>query len=79
MVETYGIKAVVGMFDRLDAAGTKVGDVKGFFGARVALDAPSRPRLADLARNDRAEDDDRAHRARLEATRRLIERSRVAS
>lgn len=78
MVESYGVNAVIGMFDRLADAGTKPGDVKGYvFGARDALDAPSRPKLADLARIDRADDEERAHRARLAATRRLIDEYRM--
>lgn len=73
MVEHHGINAVVGMLDRLAAAGTKGGDVKGYvFGARDALDAQTRPSLTDIGKADRAEADARAHQARLERTRREL-------
>jgi hypothetical protein len=55
-VERHGVKPIVGMMDRLAAAGTKNGDIKGFlFGAIDALDARSRPNLAVLEKEERAE------------------------
>lgn len=73
MVESYGVNAVVGMFDRLAEAGTKMGDVKGYvFGARDALDAQTRPSLAVLAKEERADADDRAHQRERERTQRYL-------
>jgi hypothetical protein len=73
MVESHGVNAVVGMLDRLASAGTKSGDVKGYvFGARDALDAQTRPNLADVGKADRAEADARAHQARLDRTQREL-------
>lgn len=70
-VEVHGVNALIGMMDRLADAGTKHGDVKGFlFGAIDALDARGRPSLGDLDKADRADDERRAHQARLERTRR---------
>lgn len=69
MVESHGINAVVGMLDRLAAAGTKDGDVKGYvFGAKDALDAQTRPSLTALAKDDRAEEVDRVHQRELAKT-----------
>ena len=54
-VETHGVTALIGMMDRLASAGTKPGDVKGFlFGAIDALNAQTRPKLAELEQSDRA-------------------------
>jgi hypothetical protein len=73
MVESHGVNAVVGMLDRLASAGTKSGDVKGYvFGARDALDAQTRPNLADVGKADRADADARAHQARLDRTQREL-------
>jgi hypothetical protein len=73
MVESHGINAVVGMFDRLASAGTKDGDIKGFvFAAKDALDARTRPSLTDVGKAERSDADERAHRARLERTRREL-------
>ena len=57
-VERHGVNAIVGMFDRLAAAGTEDGDVKGFvFGAIDALNARDRPNLEAVEREEeRAED-----------------------
>jgi len=69
MVEHHGVNAVVGMFDRLATAGTHEGDVKGYiFGARDALDAKTRPKLGDLAKEERTEEIDRSNRRSLERT-----------
>lgn len=77
-VEHHGVNAVVGMFDRLASAGTKTGDIKGFlFGAIDALDAQSRPNLSDVNRQDRASEEERAHKVRLERTRREIDALRA--
>jgi hypothetical protein len=55
-VERHGVNSLIGMMDRLAAAGTKNGDIKGFlFGAIDALDARSRPNLAVLEKEERAE------------------------
>ncbi len=68
-VEVYGVNAVVGAMDRLADAGTRQGDVKGFlFGAIDMLTARDRPKLADLAKEERVDETDRAHQARLERT-----------
>lgn len=73
-VENHGINAVVGMMDRLARAGTKHGDTKGYlYGAIDALNAAGRPKLAELEADERDDERDRAHRARLEQTRRYIE------
>ena len=73
MVEHHGVNAVVGMFDRLATAGTHEGDVKGYiFGARDALDAKTRPKLGDLAKEERTEEIDAAHHRRLAATQRNL-------
>jgi hypothetical protein len=70
MVETHGVNAVVGMFDRLADAGTKHGDVKGYvFGAKDALDSRTRPSLTALAATDRAEERDDDLQRRLARTR----------
>lgn len=72
-VEVHGVNALVGMFDRLAEAGTKAGDVKGFlFGAIDALDARTRPNLADVAKAERADDTEAAHQRRLAATQRHL-------
>ena len=56
--------------DRLAKAGTKQGDIKGFlFGAIDALDKRSRPSLAAVEKDDRADDERRSFQARLERTR----------
>ncbi len=69
-VEVHGVNAIVGMLDRLADAGTKHGDVKGFlFGAIDALDSRSRPSLATVQKDDRADDQRRAFQSRLERTR----------
>lgn len=73
MVESHGINAVIGMFDRLAVAGTKQGDVKGYvFGARDALDSRTRPKLADLEKDDRAEEIELSNQRRLEETQRYL-------
>ena len=52
-VEHHGINAIVGMFDRLAAAGMAQGDTKGYvFGAIDALNARTRPDAAALGRED---------------------------
>ena len=57
MVQSHGINAVVGMFDRLAGAGTKNGDAKGFvFGAKDALDARTRPDLRALEKEEAADE-----------------------
>jgi hypothetical protein len=72
-VERHGAPAILGMLDRLADAGTHNGDVNGFlFGAIDALDAKSRPKLAEVERSEREDEEERAHQARLEATRRRI-------
>lgn len=69
-VEHHGINAVIGMFDRLAAGGTKSGDVKGFlFGAIDALDARNRPKLSEIEAEDRAEQRDDSLQRRLARTR----------
>lgn len=69
-VEAHGVNAIVGMFDRLAAAGTRPGDVKGFlFGAVDALDARSRPKLAVLDAEDRADESAAARQRRVDRTR----------
>ncbi len=73
MVEAHGINAVIGMFDRLASAGTKLGDVKGYvFGARDALDSRTRPSLTEIAKTGRAEDIDRDHQRNLDGTQRYL-------
>ncbi len=72
-VEAHGVNALIGMFDRLAEAGTKHGDVKGFlFGAIDALDARTRPKLADVSKAERADDTEAAHQRRLAATQRHL-------
>jgi hypothetical protein len=69
-VEVHGVNAIVGMFDRLAAAGTKHGDVKGFlFGAVDALDARSRPSLGEIEAEDRAEERGESFANRVARTR----------
>ena len=78
-VERHGVNAVVGMLDRLAEAGTRNGDTKGFlFGAIDALDARTRPKLAELEKDDREEERERIHQARLERTRRETAETRAA-
>ncbi len=78
-VEVYGVNAVVGAMDRLADAGTRQGDVKGFlFGAIDMLNSRDRPKLADLEKGERADETERAHRARLERTRRETAELRAA-
>lgn len=73
LVESHGVNAVIGMFDRLAAGGTKQGDTKGFvFGAKDALDARTRPDLRALEKDDRAE----AESVRI---RRAVERTKVSA
>jgi hypothetical protein len=73
MVEHHGINAIIGMFDRLAAAGIKDGDVKGYvFGAKDALDQQSRPSLTALAKEDRADEDAAAHRRERERTQKYL-------
>lgn len=74
MVEHHGSDAVVGMLERLASAGTKTGDVKGYvFGARDALDAQTRPNLAEIGKADRDEATERSHQARLDRTQRELQ------
>lgn len=69
----HGVNAIVGMFDRLAAAGVRNGDTKGFlFGAIDALDARTRPSLSELEAEDRAEERAESHAAQLDKTRRYI-------
>lgn len=71
-VERHGVNAMVGMLDRLAAAGTKQGDTKGFlFGAIDALDSQSRPDLGTLAKMERAGDVAEDFRRRVERTKRM--------
>jgi hypothetical protein len=78
-VERHGVNAVVGMMDRLAEAGTRNGDVKGFlFGAIDALDSRDRPKVSDLEKEDREEERERVHQARLEKTRRETAELRAA-
>ena len=72
-VEHHGVNAIVGMLDRLATAGTRDGDIKGFlFGAIDALDSRNRPKLGDLAKADREDDQERLHGARLARTQREL-------
>jgi hypothetical protein len=69
-VEHHGVNALIGMMDRLAAAGTKTGDTKGFlFGAIDALDKRSRPNLAALEAEERADEGAAARQRRIEKTR----------
>jgi hypothetical protein len=69
-VEHHGVNALIGMMDRLAAAGTKAGDTKGFlFGAIDTLDARSRPKLAELEAEDRAGNSSAARQRRIDRTR----------
>ena len=69
-VERHGVNAVIGMMDRLAAAGTRNGDIKGFlFGAIDALDARDRPKLSELEAQDRAEERDADFARRVARTR----------
>jgi hypothetical protein len=73
MVEAHGINAVIGMFDRLAGAGTKSGDIKGYlFAARDALDKRTRPNLANLEKEDRAEEIERTSQREVERTKRYL-------
>ena len=73
-VGRHGVNAVVGMFDRLYGAGVKVGDTKGFLlGAIDALDSQSRPKLAELEKDDRDDERERVHRQSLARTQAYIE------
>jgi len=73
-VEHHGIDGVIGMLDRLAAAGTAQGDVRGYiFGASDALDARTRPRLADLAKAEREAEIENASQRELQRTTRIIE------
>jgi hypothetical protein len=68
-VEHHGVNALIGMMDRLAAAGTKAGDTKGFlFGAIDALDKRSRPNLAELEAEDRQGDLSADRQRRIERT-----------
>jgi len=61
------------MFDRLEKAGTKRGDVKGYvFGAKDALDNKTRPRTSEIAQAERVGDIADGLQRRLERTRALI-------
>lgn len=74
MVEAHGINAVIGMFDRLAAAGMKPGDVKGYvFTARDALDSKTRPSLGDVSKAERVDHIAEGFQRRLARTRALIE------
>jgi hypothetical protein len=69
-VEHHGVNALIGMMDRLAAAGTKAGDTKGFlFGAIDTLDARSRPKLAEIEAEDRAGNSSAARQRRIDRTR----------
>lgn len=69
-VEHHGVNSVVGMLDRLRAAGTRDGDIKGFlFGAIDALDARNRPKLSELEAEDRADESSAARQRRIDRTR----------
>lgn len=71
-VERHGVNAIVGMMDRLAAAGTKQGDLQGFlFGAINAVDKASRPNLTELDKEDRASESRDARRRGVERTKRL--------
>lgn len=79
MVQSHGINAVVGMFDRLAGAGTKNGDVKGFvFGAKDALDSRTRPDLRSIEKDEAAEEraDVRSKRIQRQMWERRLERYR---
>jgi hypothetical protein len=68
-VEHHGVNALVGMMDRLAAAGTKAGDTKGFlFGAIDALDKRSRPNLVEMEAEDRQGDLAADRQRRIERT-----------
>jgi hypothetical protein len=71
--EVHGSDAMIGMFDRLAAGGTKQGDIKGFlFGAIDALNAKSRPNLRTVEREDAAERQAESARLRVERTKRHL-------
>lgn len=73
LVEVHGVNAVIGMFDRLAAAGMKHGDVSGFlWGAKDALNASSRPKLVALEKEDAAEREAESIHRRVERTKRHL-------
>jgi hypothetical protein len=64
-VERHGVNAIVGMFDRLAAAGTRDGDIKGFlFGALDVLDSRTRPDLRAIEAEERADEREQVKRKR---------------
>ena len=73
-VERHGAEALGEALERLSAAGYRDGDVKGLlFGAIDALDKAKRPDMKVVEKNERDDAEERAHRARLERTRRDID------
>ena len=67
--ERHGVEAIVDAFEHLAASGLPNGDVKGFvFGAIDGLDAVKRPNLKAVESKERADEESKAHRRRVEAT-----------
>jgi hypothetical protein len=72
-VERHGATAVVGMLDRLSAAGVRNGDTKGFlFGAIDALDGQSRPDLRVIEKEERVAEQEAAFNNRVTRTKRRM-------
>jgi len=73
-VERHGIAGVLEMFERLAAAGTVQGDIKGFvFKAKDLLDAQTRPNGSDVAKATREAEAERTSQRRIKATKDAIE------
>jgi hypothetical protein len=78
-IQRHGPAATLETLETLAHAGMLDGDIKGFvFGAIDALDARTRPKLADLQAAERAAELDRSLEARLERTRRNTAEYRAA-